>query len=128
MRFTLSRARRRGQALIETSLTILIFVPVLIGILDFGQFLYFHQSLTDRVRAGARYGAVHTFNATKIANYVLYNDDTGTTNGATALLPNINDPAATPDTTIGSISATLSGSGTDDARVTVSITNYPFQF
>ena len=88
-----SSDKRRGQAVIESSLILLIFIPVLIGILDFGQFLYFHQSLSERARAGARYAAVHTFDATKIANYTLYNDDTGTTNGATALLPKVNDPS-----------------------------------
>src|SRR5438445_227052 len=81
-----------GYTFYVYNLILPIFIPVLIGILDFGQFLYFHQSLSERARAGARYAAVHTFDATKIANYTLYNDDTGTANGATALLPNVNGP------------------------------------
>src|SRR2546430_11479076 len=101
-----STDKRRGQAVIESSLILLIFIPVLIGILDFGQFLYFHQSLSERARAGARYAAVHTFDATKIANYTLYNDDTGSANGATPLLPNVNGPGDS-DATKATITATL---------------------
>src|SRR5947207_15185822 len=101
-----SSDKRRGQAVIESSLILLIFIPVLIGILDFGQFLYFHQSLSERARAGARYAAVHTFDATKIAKYTLYNDDTGSSNGATPLLPNVNSPGDS-DATKTTITATL---------------------
>jgi len=123
-----SSDKRRGQAVIESSLILLIFIPVLIGILDFGQFLYFHQSLSERARAGARYAAVHTFDATKIANYTLYNDDTGTTNGATALLPKVNDPSGSATVGNATITATLSNAGTDDACVTVTIGGYPYNF
>jgi Flp pilus assembly protein TadG len=119
-----SRNKRSGQALIESGLIMMIFVPVMIGIMDFGQFLYFHQSLTERTRAAARYGAVHTFNATEIANVAIYNDSTGTTNGATAILPYLNTTSGTD----GCVTATLTDAGTDDARVRVTITNYPYNF
>ena len=115
-----SRGSQRGQAVVESALIMLIFLPVLIGILDFGQFLYFHQSLTERARAAARYGAVHTYSGgSDSANVAVYNDPAGTANGATALLP---------DLTTGIVSATLSGAGTDDARITVTISNYPYSF
>jgi Flp pilus assembly protein TadG len=85
---TRSRKRQRGQAIVESALTMLIFLPVLIGILDFGQFLYFHQSLTERARAGARYGAVHTLgDGSEAVNVAIYNNPAGAGGGATALLP-----------------------------------------
>src|SRR5436190_1673805 len=97
MRTSKRRNNRSGQALIESSLILLVFLQVLIGIMDFGQFLYFHQSLSERTRAGARYAAVHgaptVIDSTAIANFTLYNDAAGTANGATALLPFVDDPA-----------------------------------
>ena len=119
-----SRDKRRGQAMVETGLIMLIVIPVFIGIMDFAQFLYFHQALTERTRAAARYGAVHTFDSTAITNVAIYNDPAGTANGATALLPYLN----TNDGQNGVVTATLTDSGTDDARVRVTVTNYPYTF
>src|SRR5213080_960762 len=112
-----SSDKRRGQAVIESSLILLIFIPVLIGIMDFGQFLYFHQSLSERARAGARYGAVHgtatAINTTQVANFALYNDAAGSGGGASPLLPLVNDPVASPDATFGTITASLLNPQTD---------------
>jgi Flp pilus assembly protein TadG len=120
-----SKKNQRGQAMVESALIMLIFIPMLIGIMDFAQFLYFHQSLSERVRAAARYGAVHTYtDGSDIANVAIYNDATGTANGATAVLPYL---TATPGQN-GTVTATLTGAGTDDARIRVTITNYPYNF
>jgi Flp pilus assembly protein TadG len=120
-----SRTRnQRGQAFIESGLIMLVFLPMLIGIMDFAQFLYFHQSLSDRLRAAARYGAVHTFDATAIGNMAIYNDPAGAANGATAVLPYLNLNSGTD----GYVSATLTDAGTEDARVRVTITNFPYNF
>lgn len=58
-----SRKAQSGQAMLESALVLVMFLVVLIGIVDMGQFLYFHQSLTERARAAARYGAVGTDDA-----------------------------------------------------------------
>ena len=52
---------RRGQSLIESAHVLIVALPILLGILDFGQFLYFHQALSDCTRAAARLGAVNPF-------------------------------------------------------------------
>ena len=120
------KRKQGGQALVESALILLIFVPVLFGILDFGQFLYLHQSLSERVRAAARYGAVHTYtDGSDIVNVAIYNDSTGSTNGATPILPNMQSSSSSGN---GYVTATLSGAGTDDALITVTITNYPYNF
>src|SRR4051812_26496320 len=120
MSATRKRNNRSGQAVVEASLTLLVFLAILIGIMDFGQFLYYHQSLSERARAGARYAAVHGtdathINSTQIANFTLYNDAAGAGGGGTpvaALLPFVNDPgASTPDSTMGTITATLLNGG-----------------
>jgi TadE-like protein len=120
-----SRKRQRGQALVESALMLMIFLPVFIGIMDFGQFLYFNASLTERTRAAARWGAVNPFDAAKIANVVIYNDPDGGANGATPLLPYLQ--STTPDGD-AYVSATLTDAGTDDARIRVTITGFPYHF
>src|SRR3954466_2492017 len=113
------RNGQRGQAMLESALVLLIFVPVLMGIADFGQFIYFHSSLTERARAASRYGAVHTYtDGTAIQNVAVYNDPSPA-DGTKPLLPYL---------TTSLVTATLNDVNTDAARITVTITNYPFNF
>ena len=113
--------------MLESALVLLIFLVVLIGVVDMGQFLYFHQSLTERARVAARYGAVHAYSSPglDIQNVAIYNDPGGAGAGASAVLPYLNTAAGTN----GYVSATLVGAaGTDDARIIVTINNYPYNF
>ena len=110
----------------ELSLIFVVVMSMLVGALDFGQFLYLHLSLTERTRAAAHYGSVTTFtDGSAIAKVAIYNDPAGTANGATALLPNLQTTSSSGD---GYVSATLTSAGTDDARIRVTITNYPYNF
>ena len=121
-----SRHNQRGQMFVESGLIMMIFLPVLIGIMDFGQFLYLHLSLTERTRAAAHYGAITTYtDGSDIANVAIYNDPAGAANGATPLLPNLQSTDANKD---GYVSVSLTSPGTDDARIRVTITNYPYSF
>jgi Flp pilus assembly protein TadG len=121
-----SRQNQRGQMFVESGLIMLIFLPVLIGIMDFGQFLYLHLSLTERTRAAAHYGAVTTYtDGSDIANVAIYNDPAGAASGATPLLPNLQTTSSTGE---GYVTASLTDAGTDDARIRVTITNYPYNF
>ena len=67
------RRKQRGQAIVEGALTLLTFAALLIGILDFGQVIYFHQTLTERARAAARYGAVNPTATSAIQNVAVFN-------------------------------------------------------
>ena len=118
-----SRRSQSGQAMLESALAMMVFLVILIGIMDMGQFLYFHQSLTERARAAARYGAVHSYSNSGLdtQNMAIYNNPAG---GEKTFLPYLN---TTPGTN-GYVSATLTGSGTDDARIIVTINNYPYNF
>jgi Flp pilus assembly protein TadG len=94
---------RRGQALLEMSLVLSTLLLMLIGIVDFGQFLFFHQVLTDRARAGARYAAVNPYDATSIQNVVVYNSPTapsGSPTGLFGLIPSNVTVTPTPSTGI----------------------------
>jgi Flp pilus assembly protein TadG len=108
---------RRGSTLVESSVVLLLFLVILVGTLDAGQLLFFHQFLTDRARTGARYAVVHAYNATAIANVVAYADpapEAGTSGlfGLTPAMVQVNhyDPGTTAD------------------RVVVKITGYQMRF
>jgi Flp pilus assembly protein TadG len=110
--------RRRGHAMLEGALVLMIFLSFLIGTLDFAQFLYFHQSLVERVRTAVRYAAVHPTDTSGITNMALYNK----------AVPGDSDLPLLPNLTAAMVAVTSVDAGTSDARVSVTISNYPFQF
>ena len=114
------RLQQRGQAMVESALVLIVSLGVLMGTCDFGQFLYLHQSLTERVRMAARYGAVkpYTWPGTDTQNMAVYNTTTPA-QGAKSVVPGL---------TTSMVTAEIIAEGTDAARIRVSITNYPFNF
>jgi Flp pilus assembly protein TadG len=107
---------QRGSGMVETALILLTFLMMLIGTIDFGQVLYFHQSLVERARAAARYGAINPTDSTGIKNVALYNS---TTAGTTPLLPGL---------TAAMVSVQDLGINSPEARVMVTISGYPINF
>lgn len=53
------KRRERGNVLLETSLVVTLFVLLVAGIFDLGRVLYIEQTLEERVRAAARFAALH---------------------------------------------------------------------
>src|SRR6266540_4304088 len=83
--------KRRGSTLLESALIFGPFIFMIIGALDFAQFLYLHQTLTEQARAGARYGAVQQRDVatdsalqTEIQNVVIYGHASAPTTDDTA--------------------------------------------
>jgi len=66
------RYGQRGNSALETVLTLVVFLAMLVGVFDIGTMLFVHQTITDRARNAARWGAVNTFDAPSIQNLVLY--------------------------------------------------------
>ena len=66
--------------MVESALVLFLFLFVMIGIVDMGTILFTYQGLVQRVQAGARYGIVSTYDATKIKNVVAYGDPDGGSN------------------------------------------------
>lgn len=65
---------RRGQSMVESTLVLLVFFSLLLGVIDCGQVLFAHQSLVERVRSAVRWGVVnHWEGQDRIVNRVLYN-------------------------------------------------------
>jgi Flp pilus assembly protein TadG len=69
---TYKRHRQKGGTLLESALTLVVFLTLFIGVFDVGEMLFVHQTLTDRARNAARWGAVNAFDAASIQNLVLY--------------------------------------------------------
>lgn len=68
------RHRQSGHALLEAALVAAPLLILILGIFDIGQMLYIQQTLSERVRAAARYGAVHSTDLPAVQNMVLYGD------------------------------------------------------
>jgi hypothetical protein len=67
------RRKQKGQSLIEGTLVMLVFFALLLGVIDFGQVLFAHQSLTERARAAVRWGSLHPEGGPDpVRNLVLY--------------------------------------------------------
>ena len=114
----ISRRRRnsRGSTMLELSFIFLVFLSLLLGSFDFGQFLFIHQALVERARYAARWGMA-TYPAptvTDITNMVVYGQSTAGANGYFGM-------------TTGMVRVTLSNPNTWNARITVLISNYPYQ-
>jgi Flp pilus assembly protein TadG len=117
-----NRQRQRGQAMVEAGLILFVFITFLVGTLDFGQYLYFHQSLTERARAALRYGVINTGDRLAIQNVAVYNDPTGTANGAKALIPSLTTDMVT--VCLPGDAGCSDPAGTSNSRVTVTIAGY----
>jgi hypothetical protein len=109
--------RRRGSTLVESSIVMLLFLVILIGVLDVAQLLFFHQLLGERVRTGVRYGVVHPYSADAIRNVVVYNT-ASPARGATGLFGLA--PAM--------VKVSRPGSGTADDRIAAEISGYQMRF
>ena len=109
------RKNQRGNAIIEATLTLSLFLTVLFSIYDFGWVLFFHQTLVHQARTGARYAAVNPTSLDSAKNIVLYNQ-TSNLGGAGIL-------GIAPSTVTVSRTGTA---GAIDDRVIVTISGYQY--
>jgi len=116
-------SRERGSAIVEGSLILLVFLTMLIGILDFGQFLFIHQTLTERARQAVRYGVVNDpTDSTSLQNIVLYGQASG---GSVPQSPSNSDTGIF-NLQRNDVTVTATGSTTEDYRLNILISNYPY--
>lgn len=123
----LNRKRERGSVFVETAFIFTTLAFMLIGAFDFGQFLFIHQALVERARSAVRWGAVtDPTNTSAIQNMVLYNQSTTPGNSGNGWGDTNATPAGYFGLTSSMVQVSDPGSGTDDYRVTILITNYPY--
>lgn len=117
-KFKQSRKRERGATLVEFSIAATVFLTLMFAVLEFGRVLWLHNALSDAARRGARYAATHSSgDVTAVRNVVVYGNPAG---GTKPLVQDLN--------TTTNVNVTYNGYGLDSGTVTVSITNYQFQF
>lgn len=109
--------RRNGQSLVESTIVLMLFLAMVLGVIDVSQVLFAHQSLMNRVSTALRYGTLHPgLGAEAVRNYVLYGqpaEPSAATAGYLGLKPEnvvVQFPAPEADP--------------DDALLTVSIVNF----
>ena len=114
-----SRRRRTssGAVFLESALIYLVFIVLLLGAFDFGQFLFVHQALVERARYAARWGAINDpTNSNSITDMVLYNQSTDPPSGTASYF----------NLTTSNVAVTNPGSGTDNYYLNVQISGYSF--
>jgi len=87
---TLFRPRERGQALVEFSLSIIIFLVLVMAIVDLGRGIYMFNGVSQAAREIARVASVHpnVYPSTTFGSPEL----TAVVNTQKGLIPNLGDP------------------------------------
>jgi len=102
--------------MVEFGLIGVLFFALLIGIMDFGQFLFVQQAIVERTRTAARWGAVHDPTDTaSIRNMVLY---------LQATAPSGQSPSFGLTPSMVAVSAP--DPGTDNYRLVIQVSGYSF--
>ena len=110
-------SNERGATLVEFALALSVFLVAMFGVIEFGRAIWVHNALADAARRGARYAVLHSAaDAADVKNVVVYGDPAG---GTQTMVPNL----ATTN-----VSVNYSNFGLNKGTVTVSITDYQFQF
>jgi Flp pilus assembly protein TadG len=110
------RKSRRGSVMVELSLIGIVFFVLMIGILDFGQFLFLQQAMVERARTAARWGAVtDPTNSVAIQNMVLYLQSTAPPGGRASF-----------GLTADMVSVSTADAGTDNYRLVRQISGYSY--
>jgi Flp pilus assembly protein TadG len=119
IRISSIKSNERGSTLLEFAIGATVFLSVMFAVLEFGRALWVHNALTDAARRGARYAVIHAAtDADSVKNVVVYGDP----NPANGTQPVVNN------LTTANVVVTYSNFGLETGTVSVSITNYQFQF
>ena len=108
---------QRGQSVIEGLLVLVVLIGMILGVLDFGQMIFLHQTLTERARAAARYAALNPADVDGVRNLVLFgntvapDDATRSFWGMTAAM----------------VQVARANQNTNEDEMVVTITGYRFQ-
>lgn len=117
LRMKTCRENERGSTLVEFAIGATVFITAMFAVLEFGRALWVHNALSDAARRGARYATLNTSaNSAQVKNVVIYGNPEGSG------LPMLNNLGA------ANVDVSYNGFGLNNGTVSVSITNYQFQF
>ncbi len=63
MRVLRGEGHERGQAMIESAVTTMVFFLLVLGVVEFGRVMYTYHSVCHAARMGTRYAIVHGYDA-----------------------------------------------------------------
>ena len=107
----------RGTTLVEFAIGVTVVLTSMFAVVEFGRALWTHNALADAARRGARYATLHSAgDIEQVKNVVVYGNPAG---GSQPLIPNL----ATTN-----VAVNYSNFALNKGTVTVSVTNYQFQF
>ena len=110
------RGRERGATLLEFAIGATVFLTIMFGVIEFGRCLWTHNALSDAARRGARYAINHPEAAKEdVKKVAVYGDVSGTK-------PLVDNLATS------NVDVKYTNFGLGEGTVTVSVTNYQFQF
>lgn len=111
------RKNERGSTLVEFAIGVTVFVTAMFAVLEFGRALWVHNALSDAARRGARYATLNSAgDIAEVKNVVVYGNPEGT---GQPMLNNLST---------ANVEVTYNSFGLNDGTVSVSITDYKFQF
>ena len=111
------RNSERGSTLVEFAIGVTVFVTAMFAVLEFSRALWVHNALADAARRGARYAVLHAeTDEAQVKNVVVFGNSAGSGN------PMLSDLSAE------NVDVTYTNFGLNDGTVTVSITDYDFEF
>ncbi|MDT4895007.1 MAG: hypothetical protein QOH25_84 [Acidobacteriota bacterium] len=118
------RRTERGATLVEFAIGATVFLTAMFAVIEFGRALWTHNALSDAARRGARYAVNHkgpdvanpAGDVAAVKNVVVYGDPLG---GSKPVVDNL---------TTANVQVQYSNFGLGAGTVSVSITNYKFQF
>jgi Flp pilus assembly protein TadG len=117
LRMKSCRKNERGSTLVEFAIGVTVFLMAMFAVMEFGRALWVHNALTDAARRGARYATLHAAaSEANVKNVVVYGNEAGTGQ------PLVNNLSTT------NVNVNYSGFGLNEGTVSVSITDYQFQF
>ena len=116
-----SRKGEAGTATLEFAFIALIYFTLLLSVFAGGFFYASYNALADSTRRGARYAVMHDNSAAeidKVKNIVVYGTDS----------PAVDARPLAPNLQTSNVVVEYSNFGVNQGSVTVSITNYNYNF
>ena len=103
--------KRKGAAMVEMAVVLVVFLMMFMGIIEFGRYYYLVQVANNAVREAARYAVVHTGDGTTITQVT--NLATTKMNGSENMISGYTVAVQNVNTSTGAV---ISGSNWNDAQ------------
>ncbi len=121
---------QRGSALVEFALSLLVFLSLLFGVMDFGRALYTYHAVCHAAREGARFAIVNGSGSKSYPGGASASDIANVVENASSLNPStLNYNQQSPNTSAGAMNVYTTWNPNNKAGGTVKVqTQYNYRF